>query len=54
MSSILELGIEKGCITLSADGKRITYCATGQSYKFTDSEETVRAEYYVELVTKYG
>ena len=54
MSNILDLGIEKGCIALSGDGKRITYCATGKSYKFTDPEETVRAEYYVELVTKYG
>ena len=54
MSNFLDLGIEKGCIALSGDGKRITYCATGKSYKFTDPEETVRAEYYVELVTKYS
>ena len=54
MSNILDLGIEKGCIALSGDGKRITYCATDKSYKFTDPEEIVRAEYYVELVTKYG
>ena len=56
MGNILELGIEIGCIALSPDGKRITYCATGQSHKcgLTEPEETVRAEYYVELVTKYG
>ena len=50
----LQLGIKRGLISLSDNGKRITYCAVRKSYKFTDPEELVRAEYYVELVVTYG
>ena len=50
----LQAGLQQGLISLSDDGKRITYCSTGKSYKFTDPEEPVRADYYIQLVIKYG
>ena len=52
--SLIETGIRQGYFSLSDDAKRITYNSQGKRYKFTDPEEHVRAQYYVELVDKYG
>ena len=49
----LRNGIQNGWISLSNDGKRITYCESGKSYRFTDPEEQVRADYYIQLLTQY-
>jgi len=46
-------GIEKGYISITADNKKITYTHQGKTYKFTDPEEIVRAEYYIELIEMY-
>ena len=52
----LEQAIEKGYATTSGDGskKRITYGAVNHSERFADSEEAVRAEYWAELIFRYG
>jgi type I restriction enzyme M protein len=49
----IKYGIEKGYISLSADNKKITYIQQGKTYKFSDPEEIIRAEYYIELLEKY-
>ena len=45
------IGEEKDCITITGD--RITYNATGKSYDFSDPEEKVRTQVYVELIEVY-
>lgn len=52
-TELIEIGITKGYISFSVDNKKITYTQQGKTYKFTDPEEFVRAEYYVELIEKY-
>jgi type I restriction enzyme M protein len=51
--NFIEIGIQKGYIEISTDGKKITYLAQNKCYKYSDPEEKVRAEYYVELIEKY-
>lgn len=52
-TELIEIGIKKGYISFTPDSKRITYIQQGKTYRFTDPEEFVRAEYYVELIEKY-
>jgi type I restriction enzyme M protein len=52
-SSLIKSGEEKGYISISRDGSKITYIAQGYADKFLDPEEQVRAELYIELVEKY-
>lgn len=51
--SLIEIGVEQKYIEISEDGKKITYVVQNKTYKYTDPEEKVRAEYYVELIEKY-
>lgn len=51
--NFIEIGIQKGYIEISTDGKKITYLSQNKCYKYSDPEEKVRAEYYVELIEKY-
>src|SRR5690554_1421449 len=52
-TELIKLGVKKNYISFSTDNKRITYVQQGKTYRFTDPEEFVRAEYYVELIEKY-
>jgi type I restriction enzyme M protein len=52
--SFIEIGIEKNYITISENEKKIEYKAQGKNYVFNDSEEKIRAMYYVELIENYG
>jgi len=53
IDNYLEVGIQKGYIELLNDDKKIKYVACNKTYKFTDPEEQVRANYYIELIEKY-
>jgi len=52
----LDRAIQKGYAKLSGEeGKeRITYVALNRSERFTDPEEQVRAEFWAELIFRYG
>jgi type I restriction enzyme M protein len=52
----LEEAIAKGYAVLSGEGpkRRITYVAVNHSERFADPEEQVRAEYWAELIFRYG
>jgi type I restriction enzyme M protein len=52
----LDQAFEKGYAVLSGEGtkKRITYVAVHHSERFSDPEEQVRAEYWAELIFRYG
>ncbi|MBI5374410.1 MAG: restriction endonuclease subunit M [Candidatus Schekmanbacteria bacterium] len=52
----LEQSIEKGYATIAGEGtkQRITYVAVNHSERFSDPEEQVRAEYWAELIFRYG
>ena len=52
----LEQAIEKGYAIISGEGtkQRITYVAVNHSERFSDPEEQVRAEYWAELIFRYG
>jgi type I restriction enzyme M protein len=52
-TELIKLGIKKGYLKISADGKKITYVLNHKTYNALDPEEIVRAEYYVELIEKY-
>lgn len=51
-----EKAIEKGYATICGEGtkRRITYVAVNHSERFSDPEEQVRAEYWAELIFRYG
>lgn len=51
--SIIKLGVSKGYISFSDDSSKIIYTAHNYSDSFTDPEEQVRAELYVDLIEKY-
>ena len=53
VKSLIEIGVEQNYFEISEDGKKITYLFQNKKYKFSDPEEQVRAEYYVELIEKY-
>ncbi len=51
----IQRGIEKGIITVTSDGSRITYhCKRDYTTSFKNPEEKVRASYFVELVLDYN
>jgi len=52
-SSLIKFGEEKGYISISRDGSKITYLAQGYTDNFLDPEEQVRAELYIDLIKKY-
>lgn len=54
MSKLLELGLEKGLIVFDADRKNITYTTQGKRQRYSDPEESVRAQAYLSLVLDYG
>jgi len=51
----IQKGIEKGIITVTSDGSRITYhCKRDYTTSFKNPEEKGRASYFVELVLDYN
>jgi type I restriction enzyme M protein len=52
----VEQAIEKGYANISGEGvkQRITYIAVNNSERFADPEEQVRAEFWAELILRYG
>lgn len=54
--SLLDRAIEDGHLHLDKAGKveRIIYMSSNKSERWTDPEEKVRAEFYAELVYRYG
>lgn len=52
-SPLLKIGEEKRYISVSRDGSKITYLAQNFTDSFSDPEEKVRAELYVDLIEKY-
>ncbi len=52
----LEQAIKKGYANISGEGskQRITYAAVNHSERFADPEEQVRAQYWAELIFRYG
>ena len=52
----LEQALSKGYATISGEGnkQRITYIAVNHSERYPDPEEQVRAEYWAELIFRYG
>ena len=53
MSDLIKIGKQKGYIQILDGGTRIHYIVPDKKYRFTDPEEKVRAEYYVELIERY-
>jgi type I restriction enzyme M protein len=52
--SLLQLGIEKGLITITEEGKSIKYCNYHRPRNFGNPEEKVQAETFLKLVLEYG
>lgn len=54
--SFLNQALDEGYAALSGEGKkqRIIYIAVNHSERFSDPEEQVRAEYWAELIFRYG
>ena len=52
----LERAIKDGHARISGEGKqqKITYLAVTQTERFSDPEEQVRAEFWAELIYRYG
>ena len=52
----LDQAVEKKYATLSGEGKKqkITYVAVNHSERYSDPEEKIRAEYWAELIFRYG
>lgn len=53
MSDFIEIGKQKNYIQILNGGTTIHYIAPDKKYRFTDPEEQVRSEYYVELIEQY-
>jgi type I restriction enzyme M protein len=51
---ILKDGERKGYFRLHNDGAKIEYLPSGHKENLNDPEEKVRAEYYFDLIEKYG
>lgn len=47
-------GINQGLISMSEDGKQITYLHQGKKRSFTNPEEKVQAETFIRLVIEFG
>jgi type I restriction enzyme M protein len=54
MATLIDKGLEKGLIAFDAEQKNITYIVQNKRFRFTDSEEKVRAQAYLSLVLDYG
>ncbi len=56
MESFLEKALSEGHLRIdqSARFEKIVYAAVNRSERWSDSEEKVRAEFYAELVYRYG
>jgi type I restriction enzyme M protein len=54
VTNYTQLGIEKGLIAFSDDGKRIEYIEQNKSRNFDNPEEKVQAEAYCRLILEYG
>ncbi|HEV7299619.1 MAG TPA: restriction endonuclease subunit M [Tepidisphaeraceae bacterium] len=54
--SYLERAVNDGLLRISGEGKseKITYLTVNWTEKFSDAEERVRAEFWAELVYRYG
>lgn len=53
LSDNIQYGIDNGLIELANEDKGIYYVKQNKKYRYTDPEEKVRAEYYLELISKY-
>ena len=53
MSDFIKIGKQKNYIQILDGETRIHYIVPDKKYRFTDPEEKVRAEYYVELIERY-
>jgi len=51
--SLIEKGLQEGLIKFDETRKVITYLPINKKYKFTDPEEPVRTEKYLELILTY-
>ena len=51
---IIEQGKQKGLITISEDGSRITYVHQNKTWNFNNPEEKVQAETFLKLVLLYN
>lgn len=56
MQTLTDKALEEGYLRLDRSGKseRIVYVAVNHSEKWSDPEEKVRAEFYAELIYRYG
>lgn len=54
VTNYIQLGIEKGLIAFSDEGKRIEYIEQQKSRNFDNPEEKVQAEAYCRLILEYG
>ena len=52
----LERAIEDGHLRVDQSGRfeKLIYAAVNRSERWTDAEEKVRAEFYAELIYRYG
>ena len=55
-NSFTNQALQDGHLQLEASGKteKIIYCATNRAERWSDPEEKVRAEFYAELIYRYG
>ncbi|HOG19216.1 MAG TPA: N-6 DNA methylase [Salinivirgaceae bacterium] len=53
INNYVEIGTKKGYIELLDSDKKVKYVHCNKTYKYTDPEEQVRVNYYVELIEKY-
>jgi len=56
MEPYLEKALKDGHLRIDASGKveKIVYAAASKSERWSDPEEKVRAEFYAELIYRYG
>jgi type I restriction enzyme M protein len=52
-TELIKYGEERGYISITNNGSKITYIAQGYTCDFTKPEEKVRAELYIDLIEKY-
>lgn len=52
--NIIDQGIQKGLISISEDGNRITYINQNKSRDYTKPEEKVQADTFIQLILTYG
>lgn len=52
--SLLEKGIKNGLIKFDINLKNITYTNINKKYRYSDPEEAVRTEAYLELIFGYN